>query len=97
MLYGRYYAAKTYSTGPLPVKRHRNKGQRTQYYIADTHPAIISKHDFEKVQTLLGTKKAQYTKAQQKSRFPFAKSCVVVNVGVHYGEKTRREVPTGVV
>lgn len=49
------------------------KGQRTQYYIADTHPAIISKHDFEKVQTLLGTKKAQYTKAQQKSRFPFAK------------------------
>lgn len=64
---------KTYSTGPLPVKRHRNKGQRTQYYIADTHPAIISKHDFEKVQTLLGTKKAQYTKAQQKSRFPFAK------------------------
>lgn len=64
---------KTYSTGPLPVKRHRNKGQRTQYYMAGTHPAIISKHDFEKVQTLLETKKAQYTKAQQKSRFPFAK------------------------
>lgn len=64
---------KTYSTETLPVKRHRNKGQREQYYIADTHPAIIAKANFEKVQALLETKKAQYTKAQQKSRFPFAK------------------------
>lgn len=68
---------KTYSTETLPVKRHRNKGQREQYYIADTHPAIIAKANFEKVQALLETKKAQYTKAQQKSRFPFAKKAVL--------------------
>lgn len=64
---------KTYSTGPLPVKRHRNTGQRKQYYMADTHPAIITKDDFEKVQILLGMKKKQYTKEQRKTEFPFAK------------------------
>ena len=64
---------KTYSTGPLPIKRHRNTGQRKQYYMADTHPAIITKDNFEKVQILLGMKKKQYTKEQRKTEFPFAK------------------------
>ena len=64
---------KTYSTGPLPIKRHRNTGQRKQYYMADTHPAIITKDDFEKVQILLGMKKKQYTKEQRKTEFLFAK------------------------
>lgn len=64
---------KTYSTGPLPVKRYRNTGQRKQYYIVDTHPAIITKDDFEKVQILLETKKTQYTREKRKTEFPFAK------------------------
>ena len=64
---------KTYSTGPLPVKRHRNTGQRKQYYIPDTHPAIIAKDDFEKVQILLEMKKTQYTREKRKTEFPFAK------------------------
>lgn len=88
---------KTYSTGPLPVKRHRNKGQRTQYYIADTHPAIISKHDFEKVQTLLGTKRRSTQRRSRKADSRLQKSCVVVSVEVHFGEKSRKDTLTGVV
>jgi len=36
----------------FPYIEHRNRGQRDQYYIEGTHPAIISKETFDKVQGL---------------------------------------------
>jgi DNA invertase Pin-like site-specific DNA recombinase len=42
---------KTYKVDVLSDKRLKNLGQRQQYYIPDSHPAIISKELFENAQT----------------------------------------------
>ena len=41
---------KTYSADFLSKKRLKNSGEVDRYYVANTHPAIISKEMFEKVQ-----------------------------------------------
>lgn len=44
---------KTYSDDLLSGKRKKNNGEVTQYYYEDTHPAIVSKELFERVQNQL--------------------------------------------
>ena len=44
---------KTYSDDLLSGKRKKNNGEVTQYYYEDTHPAIVSKELFERVQNRL--------------------------------------------
>lgn len=43
---------KSYQTQTLPHKYKKNKGELDQYYWADTHPAIIDRDIFQKVQKL---------------------------------------------
>ena len=40
----------------LSGKRKKNNGEVKQYYYEDTHPAIVSKELFEKVQLLLNAR-----------------------------------------
>ena len=44
---------KQYTPDSFPFVRKVNRGDVDQYYIEQTHPAIISKEMFERVQTLL--------------------------------------------
>ena len=44
---------KTYMTDALPRQCLRNRGERDQYYAANTHPAIIDRQSYEAVQMLL--------------------------------------------
>lgn len=44
---------KTYKTETLPMIQKRNHGEYDQFYVENTHEAIISKADFQKVQELL--------------------------------------------
>lgn len=41
---------KTYKPDVLSKKRYKNKGQAEKYYIENSHPAIISKEEFDMVQ-----------------------------------------------
>lgn len=43
---------KTFTTNTFPFTRKDNHGEVSQYYIENTHPAIISKDIFERVQAL---------------------------------------------
>ena len=43
---------KSYTTDAFPMVRKKNKGERDQYYVHNTHPAIISREVFEAVQVL---------------------------------------------
>lgn len=43
---------KTFTTSVFPFTRQYNHGNVIQYYIENTHPPIIAKEDFEKVQEL---------------------------------------------
>ena len=43
---------KTYQTTDLSHKSKRNKGELEQYFLTSTHPAIIDRDTFQKVQAL---------------------------------------------
>lgn len=43
---------KTCATSTLPHRQVRNRGQEDQYYIENTHPAIITRQAFERVQEM---------------------------------------------
>ena len=44
---------KTYMTEALPRRCLRNRGEHTQYYVEDAHPAIVDRETFAAVQALL--------------------------------------------
>ena len=60
---------KSYTCG-FPFVRKKNCGEQMQYYVENTHPAIIDKETFEKVQALL-QHKAERAK-NRKSKSPFS-------------------------
>lgn len=51
---------KSYRTDSLPYRELKKHGERTQYYAEETHPAIIDKAVFEKVQILLAQRKERF-------------------------------------
>ena len=53
---------KKYITDPLSHKSVRNRGERDQYYIHDTHEGIISRETFQKVQESFQNKASSQTK-----------------------------------
>ena len=57
---------KSYTCG-FPFVRKQNNGEQMQYYIENTHPAIIEKETFEKVQALLQRKAARAKTRRRKS------------------------------
>ena len=57
---------KTYTCG-FPFVRKQNNGEQMQYYVENTHPAIIEKEAFEKVQALLQRKGARAKTRRHKS------------------------------
>lgn len=61
---------KSFTTSTFPFIRKLNQGEVDQYYIENTHPAIITKEVFEKVQSLLKRRaERRYTRRQ---RFPLS-------------------------
>ena len=48
---------KKYSTDTLPYRKRPNKGQKPQYYVENSHDAIISKDIYDKAQKLLAARK----------------------------------------
>ncbi len=71
-------AQKTYTTDTFPFQSRINHGERDQYYIRNSHPAIITRDVFEKAQTLLAAKR---TKSVERKRYPLTKMIVCGNCG----------------
>lgn len=44
---------KTYTTNTFPTRRKKNRGERTMYYVENSHPPIIPQEDFEAARSLL--------------------------------------------
>lgn len=53
---------KFYSTDTIPFKKLRNDGSRDQYYVENSHEAIISREQFYAVQTLIRSKRIEKSK-----------------------------------
>ncbi len=66
-------AQKTYSTDAFPFERRDNHGERDQYYIANTHPAILTREVFAKAQALLASRRPAPT---ERTPHPLSKRLV---------------------
>ena len=69
---------KRYTTDVLPLQKKRNHGERPQYYMQESHLAIISPADFEKVQALLSQKRSTRSPMQ---KYPLTKMAVCASCG----------------
>lgn len=76
---------KTYTTDFLSKRIERNKGRRQQYYIENSHPAIVDKDTFDLVQSEM--QKRQLTRRQLRNNSPFAAKLVCGECGGYYGSK----------
>ncbi|WP_409969651.1 recombinase family protein [Bengtsoniella intestinalis] len=65
---------KRYTTD-FPFVKKRNGGEVAQYYIEDTHPAIIDRETFEKVQALIKRKGLRTSTAHTKTLLSLKVRC----------------------
>ena len=72
---------KSYSCG-FPFVQKRNRGERLQYYVENSHPAIIDRDTFAKVQELLRKRAQKETKHREKS--PLALKIMCGNCGTAF-------------
>ena len=63
---------KSYTPETLPLAKVKNDGQLTQYYIKNSHPAIINREKFEQVQRLITQKKDQHGTKTEIQKYPLS-------------------------
>ena len=77
---------KTYTTEAIPAVRHRNTGAREQYYVEGTHPPIISKEVFTKVQILIQMRKENYGKSPSETIHPLSRKASILQNEKYCGD-----------
>lgn len=60
---------KTYSMDCFPFVRKENSGQREQYYVENSHPGIVSREDFARVQELFKRRAENKTRSYRPHLF----------------------------
>lgn len=76
---------KTYTVDFLSKKIKKNEGEHDQYYIENSHPAIIDPETFDLVQNEI--KKRRPNRRQLNSNSPFAAKLICSECGGYYGSK----------
>ena len=77
---GNTLCQKTFTTG-FPYISVKNRGEVDQFYIENSHPAIISQEIFDKVQALRKKKKAP---ASAPSKFPLTRKMICGKCGATF-------------
>ena len=83
---------KFYTTDSLPFINKANHGERDQYYVENTHPAIVSKEVFQKAQDLLHKKNDR--KNVTRITYPFTLKIYCEKCGTPFA---RRESKRGFI
>jgi len=76
---------KTYTVDFLSKTIKKNEGEMQQYYIENSHPAIINPETFDLVQNEL--RKRRPNRRQLNSNSPFAAKIICSECGGYYGSK----------
>ena len=71
---------KTYKTETLPRQKCINHGEKDKYFVKDTHPAIISREVYEKVQKLLRQRNSGGA-SKSALESPFREKVICANCG----------------
>ena len=82
---------KYYTTDTLPYRHPLNKGEKESYYAENTHPAIISKADFETAQRLLAQRREKIAPVQSIP-YPLRKKIRCGNCGMLFRRKVIRNI-----
>jgi hypothetical protein len=72
---------KKYTTDNLPFRKVRNHGEKSQYYVENSHPPIIDREMFHAVKRLQETKKHD---CQPKHSYPLTKMLICTECGHYY-------------
>lgn len=80
---------KSYTTDVLPFRKKRNRGERTQYYVENSNPAIVSRETYQAAQEL--QKRKSRGNPALKNRYPFSGVLKCPVCGHNY----RRQVVNG--
>ncbi len=75
---GDAHLQKTYTRDFMDKKRKKNNGEIKSYYITDSHPAIISKSDFEKVEQEIRRRQIGKKSKKEKASSKYALSDILV-------------------
>ena len=75
---GNAVVGKSYSTTTFPHKKVRNHGEREMYLLPDSNPPIISSEVFDRVQTLLQSRKNAHIGSTNQ---PFSRKLYCANCG----------------
>lgn len=73
---------KSYTTDTFPYKKVKNHGERSMYYVENSHPPIISKEDFETARAIL--EKRKHKSHRKKTVYPLTKLLVCAECGHPY-------------
>ncbi|MBQ3194962.1 MAG: recombinase family protein [Clostridia bacterium] len=82
---------KTYATGIIPFKQKKNRGEHDQYYIENSHPAIISREIFEAAKNL--KEKRKTNDGLKRTDYPLSKKLYCPECGRAF----RRQISHGVI
>lgn len=83
---------KSFTAEPFPFRALDNHGEKPQYYAEGTHPAIVDRDTFERVQTLLATRKPK--SAGIRGEYPLSHKMVCGQCGTAF---MRRVTTNGTV
>ncbi len=87
--YGGLICGKTFKPDVLSKKRYKNEGQVERYYIENSHPAIVSKEEFDMVQAEMQRRgdirgHSESNQGRYSSKYPFSKKIVCGVCGTFY-------------
>ncbi len=80
---------KTYTEPTVPFKRHVNRGEADQFYATDTHPYIVDRDTFDKVQSLFQKRKERFNKIERQQTYPLTSRIRCAECGSFYRRKVR--------
>ncbi len=91
---GNMLLQKAYRENHITKKCLKNKGELPQFYVEESHPAIIEPHLFEMVQELIKTRSKNFSPASSGNIYPFTGKILCGRCGKNYRRKT---TATGIV
>lgn len=77
---------KKYMTDTLPYQKRINRGEKTQYYISNTHEPIIDKETYDAVQELRKNKSLVYHQTVTRKHYPLSRM-IKCNCGCGFRRK----------
>ena len=86
---GNALLGKTYATDTFPRKRLKNKGERTQFYVENSHDAIIDPETFSRAKALL--ERRQMTETCAPRSHPLQKKIVCSRCGAVFKRQQPRK------